>query len=64
MPEGQIMSPNPICPKCKSFMFMPRRINGFRCYKCRDCGKIKYEQSFLERFKCKFLNGQKATAVK
>lgn len=67
MPAGQILSPNPICPKCGSYMFMPRRIKGFRCHKCRNCGKIKYEKSFFERLKLKwfkYLKGQRANPAK
>ena len=49
--RGQIIACNGQCPKCGSYMFMPRRIKGHRCYKCKMCGKVKYDESLFTRLK-------------
>lgn len=61
---NQIRSATSPCPKCGSYMFMMRRMGDFYAKKCKNCGYVKYEKSFWERLKWKFLKGQKATLVK
>jgi len=54
-----LISPTPPCPKCSSYMFMIRLIDGVYYRKCRDCGykkrqdKIDWKKAalvYLERF--------------
>lgn len=58
--HGQIVSASPPCPKCKSYMFMTRYIEGVYYLKCRDCGYKKRKDKkdwygavthYLERWK-------------
>jgi len=58
--QAQIKSTSPPCPKCKSFMFMTRFIDGVYYLKCKDCGYRKRKDKidwygavkcYLERFK-------------
>jgi ribosomal protein L37AE/L43A len=36
--QGRLVVGNPACPKCKSYMFMPRIANGVRFRLCKNCG--------------------------
>ena len=45
-----LSSPNPQCPKCKSYMFMPRELDGVYYRLCKDCGfKGQPKRSFAEK---------------
>ncbi len=47
-----LSSPTPQCPKCKSYMFMPRISNGIYYRLCKDCGfKGQPKRSFIEKLK-------------
>jgi hypothetical protein len=57
---GRLIPPNPPCPKCKSYMFMPRSINRVYYRLCKVCGyksldgnkKLSWDaiKIYLERF--------------
>jgi DNA-directed RNA polymerase subunit M/transcription elongation factor TFIIS len=55
----KVISPTPPCPKCKSYLYMIRLIDGVYYRKCRNCGykkrqdKIDFKKAvlrYLERF--------------
>jgi Zn ribbon nucleic-acid-binding protein len=57
--QGRLILMGPQCPKCKSYMFMPRIIDDVYYHKCKDCGYIKRQGKidwkkvilhYLERF--------------
>ena len=57
--QTQIKSASPPCPKCKSYLFMTRFIDGVYYLRCKNCGYQKHKDKvnwykvvmrYLERF--------------
>lgn len=59
-----IVSPSPPCRRCGSYMVFPRERDGLKYKVCKNCGKIKYQKSFLRRMICKFLKERKVIVEK
>ena len=49
--NGRIVSPSPQCPKCKSYMYMPREKDGKQFRHCRDCGHNSNRLDFMFRLR-------------
>lgn len=46
--EMKVISFNPPCPKCKSYMFMVRFADGIYLRKCTNCGFRKPEKRWTK----------------
>lgn len=44
--RGRLITPNPPCPKCGSFMYMPREKGTVHFDLCRSCGFMGLKKDF------------------